>query len=134
MLLNNVKYISSSGFSLSLVDNLIYYNDGDCVARLSKYEVKLFHCLFQNRGCKEYIIFSIWGCVNDLNIESKYNQLICRIRKKLMKAGFPREIIVTEPRSGLTTGVFLNESCTPFFDKTLPERDVEAKVINVFQM
>nr|WP_228030170.1 helix-turn-helix domain-containing protein [Pectobacterium carotovorum]ALG88709.1 CadC transcriptional regulator [Pectobacterium carotovorum] len=131
---NDFKKMQSLEHSLYLVNNIIYYHNGKNTTKLSEYEVKLFQCLLKGLENKEDIIYYIWGYNNTLNIESKYNQLICRVRKKLMRAGFPRDIIVTKPRSSLTPGVFLNKSCLLPSESTLPVFEVESRVIGVFQM
>jgi hypothetical protein len=132
MLSKNTKKTNSSYCEFSLIGNVIYQN-GMYVSRLSKYEVKFFQCLFKGQEGKSEIINNIWGGAVGLNIESKYNQLICRVRKKLMRAGFPKDIIVTRPRSCTNPGVLLNKSYSSFASESTTDFSVELRVISVFQ-
>ncbi len=66
-------------------------------------------------------------------MERSYNKLIYRTRIKLIKAGFPRDLILTIPK----TGVYLNNKpATPKdkFSRNSVDLNIDARVMNVFHM
>ncbi|WP_212611828.1 helix-turn-helix domain-containing protein, partial [Serratia plymuthica] len=136
MMSNSIENSYTFGSSISLVDNMIHCHIENNSARLSKHEVKLLQCLLLEKECKEEIINFIWGGNRFENIESKYKHLICRTRKKLMKAGFPSEIILTKPRSSLRPGVSLNKSLIrPAASKSrMCDLEMESMLMRTFQM
>lgn len=116
---------------ISLVGDIVYYNKSNKMAKLSKNQVKLFHCLLNGQGEKSQIIDFIWGDGSLTETEFKYNQLICRTRSKLTRSGFPSDIILTIPKFG----VCINKSPTPpngRLNHDVIELDIDSRVIHSF--
>lgn len=121
----------SSYNQISMVGDVVYYNKNNKMAKLSKNQIKLFHCLLNGMGEKSQIINFIWGGGSLTETEFKYNQLICRTRSKLTRSGFPSDIILTIPKFG----VCINKAPTPLngrLNHDVIELDIDSRVIHSF--
>lgn len=116
-----------------LIDNIFHSKKHNVSVALSKNQNKLLHCLLTGQGKKQQVIDFIWGRGDPIKNKSKYTQLILRTRKKLRRAGFPDDTILTISRFG----VFLNKSPSPPVGRLyrdVIDMDIESRIIHSFHM